>query len=120
MMGVAKEATITLDSIRHDLVGANTKYYNCLRMRKSIAADLAKLEQELSHKTTDYDGTPATGKTGENGMEKRNGSLNNQTETEEVEDGNVCVRAQKPAQKQEQPPAPAWITYQRRRRRVSG
>ena len=33
-------------------------------MRKSIAADLAKLEQELSHKTTDYDGTPATGKTG--------------------------------------------------------
>jgi len=32
-------------------------------MRKSIAADLAKLEQELSYKTTGYDGTLASGKT---------------------------------------------------------
>ena len=32
-------------------------------MRKSIAADLAKLEQELSYKTTGYYGTLASGKT---------------------------------------------------------
>jgi len=53
-------------------------------MRKSIAADLAKLEQELSYKTTGYDGTLASGKTCEKGTEKRNESLNNQTEIEDV------------------------------------
>ncbi|KAJ1270456.1 hypothetical protein BS78_06G053400 [Paspalum vaginatum] len=69
---------------QHDKIslGAYMEYYDILRMRESIAVDLAKLEQELSYETTGYDGTLASGKTG-------NKSLNNQTKTEEVEDGNV-------------------------------
>lgn len=94
MMGIAKEAAIILDSERQNLLGAHSRYCRIQRLRDSIAADLDKLEQELCV------GTLASGKTGEKGTEKRNGSLNNQTETEEAEDGNAGASLADQSQRQ--------------------